>query len=104
MNKIGVERNNMTHEVVGKWLAGLKSGEFRYRRFSIEYPKYTCALGVLSVVMDCKAPTGRHRYPLEYIGGFQESLVLRLSDYSPTYSYKEVIADIEMALEDYITA
>lgn len=98
----------MTHYQAGLWLRAMKSGGYPFGTGDLQTFDYTfCALGVLSTELNLFCEFNgvmRLRYPTEYLKDEeQETFVAELNDSSPTRSFQEVIADVEGALEEYIT-
>jgi hypothetical protein len=105
----------MTHAQAGKWLAALKSGKYNQCQTTLyvrdndtrEIVSY-CCLGVYSKEFHMLTEDDSSlsdSYPNPYsIPLHVQFILMDLNDKGEIDQYQRVIQDIELALEDYITA
>ena len=97
----------MTHEEIGNWLTGMRSGDYTWCHGSFQQGDKYCGLAVLLAVHGLPIPS--LRIPLEvdiwlddHMSVRLEQWIVQLNDASYT-KYEPIIADVEMAMEAYIT-
>ena len=90
------------------WLTGMRSGEYRWCWGSLRQGEKYCGLAVLLATQGIPVPSvvpvlEAEEWLNRHMSIRLEDLITLLNDQSYT-QYAPVIADVEMAMEDYITA